>query len=458
MDSSPYKAPKYTPSSNPKYRHPLTWVPSLYFAQGLPYAVVSTMALTMYKKMGVPNDQITFWLSILGLAWAFKCLWSPFLEIIKSKKAVVVTFQAIGGLSLLGAAYALRLPGFFMTSIAFLALTSFSSATHDIAADGVYIENLSTHDQTIYAGWLGAFWNGGKLFVKGGLVWFAGQLETTMGNAEVWSVVTVVPGVILLALSAYHLFFMPPVRHIVVQKVSVEFVAKTMLQVIITFLQKPGIWMAIAFIVLFRAGEGLVQPIGNLFLIELKTAGGLGLSTTELAFAYGTFASLAFIGGSILGGYFEAWQGLKRSMFLMILAMNVPNLTFWYLSAYMPTNIYFITSILSIEMLGYGFGFTGLTLYIMQVVAPGKYPTAHYALGTGIMQLGFLLFQWMSGAIQTRLGYHDFFIWGVVAALPVLIMSLIVKVDVKEKKGIEEMQDDEPAFPDEPGSTSNAVI
>lgn len=424
-----------------KVRHPLVWVPSLYFAQGLPFAVVAVMATFMYKRMGIPNDQITYWTGLLGFAWVFKPLWSPFLEVIRSKKAVIISMQVLGGLSMLGVAYTLRLPGFFTFGIAVLALTSVASATHDIAADGLYIENLSTHQQTIYSGWLGTFWNGGKMFVQTGLVALAGYFEASMSVSEAWGIVMVVPGAIMLALAAYHMWSMPPIHKITTQDVTIQYVARTMLDVLITFFQKPGIWVAVAFIILFRAGEGQVQTIGRLFLIDSRETGGLGLSTINVAFAYGV-ATVAFMIGSILGGYFAAWRGLKKSMFLMIVAMNAPNLTFWYLSAYLPDSLYMITAILSFEMLGYGFGFTGLTLYIMQVVAPGKYPTAHYALGTGIMALGFNVFQMFSGKIQVWLGYHDFFIWGVISAVPVLILSLIVKIDVKEKGELVEPEDD----------------
>jgi MFS family permease len=188
---------------------------------------------------------------------------------------------------------------------------------------------------------------------------------------------------------------------------------------------------------LFRAGEGLVQTVGRLYLIEKPELGGLGLSTEQMSIAYGLAATLAFIGGSILGGYFAAWLGLKRTLFILILMMNVPNLTFWYMSAFHPENIYFIATILSVEMFGYGFGFTGLILYIMQVVAPGKYPTAHYALGTGIMALGLTIFQMISGKIQTILGYEAFFILGVLACGPVLLMAMIAKVPTKEQQKAE---------------------
>jgi PAT family beta-lactamase induction signal transducer AmpG len=239
-----------------------------------------------------------------------------------------------------------------------------------------------------------------------------------------------------LALAAYHWVMIPSRKNDAEQNVSMRYVATTLIDVIRTFFQKSGIWMAIAFTILFRAGEGQLQAVGRLFLIEARDHGGLGLTTSEVGIAYGTFATLAFIGGSIFGGYFADRRGLKKSMFIMILAMNVPNLTFWYLSAFLPTNIYLITAVLSIEMLGYGFGYTGLILYMMQVIAPGKYPTAHYALATGIMALGFNVFQMYAGRIQESLGYHNFFIWCVASALPVLILSLIVKIDVKEKTAI----------------------
>ncbi len=420
-----------------KSRHPLVWVPSLYFAEGLPYAVVSIMAAIMYKKMGISNAEITYWTSLIGFAWVFKPLWSPFLEIVRSKKAVIIAFQVLGGLTLLATAYSLRLPGFFTVSIALLALAAFSSATHDIAADGLYIENLSTHEQALYSGWLGTFWNGGKLFVQGGLVWLAGHFEATLGVTQGWQVVMALPGAVLLALAAYHMWAMPPIKTITTQDISIHFVARTLKNVLIDFFKKPSIWVSILFIILFRAGEGQVQTVGRLFLVEARETGGLGLSTADMGIAYGV-SSVAFMVGSIFGGYFAAWRGLKKSMVVLILVMNVPNLTFWFLSAYLPTNFYLITAVLSLEMLGYGFGFVGLTLYMMQVVAPGKYPTAHYALATGIMQLGFLLSQMVSGDIQEKFGYHNFFIWGVLCALPVLIMALVVKIDVKEKGGIDE--------------------
>lgn len=415
-------------ADNASQRHPMQWVPSLYFAQGLPWAVVSIMAGIMYKQMGVPNADIAYWTGLLGFAWVFKPLWSPFLEMVSSPKKVVVAFQLIGGASFLLCALVLNLPGFFIFSIAILALSAFSSATHDIASDGSYISNLNKEQQALYSGWLGAFWNGGKLFVQGALVVLAGQLEASMGVQKAWTVVMILPGVILLALGFYHMHAMPNKTNHAASTLTLDGVAGTLKDVLLDFFAKPGIWFSVAFIILFRAGEGLVQTVGRLFLIEPIAKGGLGLSTTDMGIAYGTVATLAFIGGSILGGYFAAWKGLKKTLFVLILMMNLPNLTFWYMSAFHPSNIYFISGILSVEMFGYGFGFTGLILYIMHVVAPGKYPTAHYALGTGIMALGLTVFQMMSGKIQAMLGYQHFFILGVAACIPVLLMAAVAKI------------------------------
>lgn len=427
-------------------RHPLVWVPTLYFAQGLPFAVVVILSAVMYKKMGVSNADIAFWPNFLGFAWAFKPLWSPFLELTGSKKKVVVAFQIICGACLIACASVLQLSNYFVLSLILLGLVAYSSATHDIASDGSYIANLSKHQQAMYSGWLGAFWNGGKLFVQGGLIVLAGRLEANMGITGAWSTVLFILGALLIALGFYHAWAMPTPQVVKRPDLTARAVAATTLDVVIEFFKKPGIWWAICFIILFRAGEGQVQTMGRLFLLDPVSAGGLGLTTEQLGIAYGTVATLAFIIGSIVGGYFAAWLGLKRSMFFMILAMNVPNLTFLYLNVFHPTDIYTISTVLSVEMFGYGAGFPALMLYIMQVVAPGKYSTAHYALGTGIMQLGFILFSMKSGQIEAWLGYHDFFIWCVVSAIPVLILSLIVPIPSKEE--ILARKDSEPAGPE----------
>ena len=417
-------------------RPPITWVPTLYFAQGLPYFLVATMAGLMYKSMGVPNEQIALWTGLLGFVWVFKPLWSPFLEAAGSKKSIVLLFQFLGGAGLGLLALALHLPTYFAASIAILALVAIASATHDIAADGLYIASLNDKQQAMYAGWQGGFYNVARFFSVGGLVVLAGYFEKQMDVAHAWSIIFMMLAAIMIALAAYHMWALPSGKNSILNgkaNTSIQGVYKTLKEVIVDFFQKPGIWLAILFIILFRAGEGQVTTIGPLFLRATRAEGGLGLSTTEVGALYGTLATVAFIGGSILGGYFTAWLGLRRAMFFLILAMNFPNIAYFFLSTEMPTNFTVIAAALSIEMFGYGFGFVGLILFIMQEVAVGKYQMAHYALGTGVMQLGYVLFKIMSGAMQEALGYQHFFLWVLVSAIPVLVLSRIVPIGRHEK-------------------------
>lgn len=403
-------------------RHPMSWVPTLYMAEGLPFYAVALISGLMYKSLGVANDQIAYWTALIGLAWVFKCLWSPFLELASSKKAMIILTQFIGGICLVLVGLALKLPAYFTISLILLGLVAVASATHDIVADGLYIASLSNKQQAEYAGWQGAFYNLSKMLTLGGLVWLAGYLERQVGASTSWTIIFLIMGVILIALGLYHSWALPDIKR-TSERQSVAAVSQTLKEVIIDFFKKPGIWMAIAFIILFRAAEGQIQTIGPLFLKEAREAGGLGLTNEQIGIAYGTAGSLAFLGGSILGGYFTSWLGLRRAMLWLILAMNVPNLVFYFLSQAQPDNFYVILTAISFEMAGYGFGIVGLTLFVMQVVAPGKFQTAHYALGTGVWQLGFVFFKSISGTAQLNLGYKNFFIWVVLCAIPVLILS-----------------------------------
>jgi PAT family beta-lactamase induction signal transducer AmpG len=413
-------------------RHPLAWVPTLYLAQGLPFYAVALVAGLMFKSMGVPNEQIARWTGVLGLAWVFKALWSPFLELAASKKRVVVVLQITGGIALAALALALQLPAWFALAIGLLAIAALASSTHDIAADGLYIANLSERQQCAYAGWQGAFFNGAKFLSLGGLVILAGFLEQRVGPPAAWATVFGLLGALLAGLGLYHAWALPGAVN-AGTGASVRGTVDVLVDVVRAFFAKPGIWMGIVFILLFRLAEGQVQTIGPLFLRDAREVGGLGLSTQEVGAIYGTAGTAAFLVGSILGGWFTARMGLKRAMLVLILAMNVPNLVFWYLSAVQPENLAFVTAALSAEMFGYGFGFVGMILFIMQVIAPGRYQTAHYALGSGFMQLGFVLSKVVSGDIQHALGYRHFFLWVVLSALPVLVLTRFVNMAPAEQ-------------------------
>jgi len=412
----------------PAARHPLAWVPTLYLAQGLPFYSVALVAGLMFKSMGVPNEQIARWTGVLGLAWVFKALWSPFLELASSKKRVVVVLQVTGGIALGVLSFALQLPAWFALAIGLLGIVALASSTHDIAADGLYIASLSARQQAAYAGWQGAFFNGAKFLSLGGLVILAGFLEQRIGASAAWATVFALLGALLAGLGLYHAWALPGTLTPAAVGASMRGAADVLVDVVRAFFAKPGIWMGIVFILLFRLAEGQVQTIGPLFLRDARALGGLGLSTQEVGAIYGTAGTAAFLVGSILGGWFTSRVGLARAMLVLILAMNVPNLVFWYLSAMQPDSLGWITAALSLEMFGYGFGFVGMILFIMQVIAPGRYQTAHYALGSGFMQLGFVLSKVVSGDIQLLLGYRHFFLWVVLSALPVLVLTRFVKM------------------------------
>ncbi|MFO1336777.1 MAG: MFS transporter [Burkholderiaceae bacterium] len=445
----------------PPARSPIAWVPSLYFVQGLQFFVVMLIAGLMFKNMGEPNDRIARWTGILGLAWAFKPLWSPFLELARSKKLIVVVTQFTGAAGLALMALALQLPAYFAAAIAVLFLLAYASATHDIACDGLYMASLSPKLQSAYAGWQGAFFNASKFLTLGGLLVLAGHLEKSIGVAPAWSTIFAMLAVVLALLAAYNAWALPgddraprsaagsggpppegveglgsgpaplvPTEH---ADLSAGSVLKTLGEVVADFLRKPGIWLAILFIVLFRFAEGQVQTIGPLFLIEPRDKGGLGLTTEQVGYVYGTAGTLAFLVGSVLGGYFTSWLGLKRAMAVLIVAMAVPNIVFAVLAATRPADMGAIGVAVSIEMAGYGFGFVGMILYIMQAVAPGRYQTAHYALGTGVMQLGFIFSKTISGDLQLAMGYERFFLWTVACGVPALVLMFFVRLPGRDE-------------------------
>ncbi len=408
-------------------RSPITWVPSLYFVQGMQFFVVMLIAGLMYKNMGVANDQIARWTGLLGLAWAFKPLWSPFLEMARSKKLIVVAMQFTGAAGLAVMALALQLPMYFAASIAVFFVLAYASATHDIACDGLYMASLGDKQQAAYAGWQGAFFNASKFLTLGGLLVLAGHLETRFGVFSAWSAIFVFLAILLAALASYNAWALPGALNTEHADLTVHSVFKTLAEVVKDFLQKPGIWLAILFIVLFRFAEGQVQTIGPLFLLEARDKGGLGMTTEQVGGIYGTVGTAAFLIGSILGGYFTAWLSLRKAMPVLIVAMAIPNAVFYYLSSALPTEMLHIGTAVAVEMLGYGFGFVGMILFIMQAVAPGRYQTAHYALGSGVMQLGFIISKTISGDIQIQMGYEHFFLWTIACGVPALVLMFFVK-------------------------------
>jgi PAT family beta-lactamase induction signal transducer AmpG len=410
-----------------KKHHPASWVPTLYFAEGIPFYTVSLMALIFYQRLGVRNDVIALTTRLLGIPWSLKPLWSPLLEMYKTKKYFVVLTEFLGGLSLGLLALCLPLPGVFRYSIAMFALVAFASSTHDIAADGLYIASLNSKQQAAYAGWQGGFYNVARFFAQGGLIILVGFFETHMPVLRAWGIVFTMTGAILIAVSLYHMRMLPSGGE-ERSSANLRESAQTFKDVVTSFFRKPHIYLLLVFIFLYRLGEGQVTTIGPLFLKASRTTGGLGLTTAQFGTIYGTFGTAAFILGTVLGGYFVSWLGLKRALLPLLLALNLPMAAYLYLSIALPASSVLVTAAMSVEMFGYGFGFVGVILLMMQEIAPGKYQTAHYAFANSLMNLGLIVPGAVSGSIQMALGYRRFFVWVLLSSIPALLLARFIPV------------------------------
>ncbi|MDB5959583.1 MAG: beta-lactamase [Massilia sp.] len=408
--------------------NPWAWVPSLYFGQALPYVVVMLLSVVMYKDMGVSNTDIALYTSWLYLPWVIKPLWSPFVDMFRTKRWWIVSLQLLIGASLAMVALTMHLPTFFQMSLAVLWLMAFSSATHDIAADGCYMLGLRQQQQAAFVGVRSTFYRLGMLAGQGGLVYLAGTISEHTGDVGfAWSVVFGVLAVMFIALSFYHRFILPvppddvatggdasPVR---------EFFAT-----FAAFFKKPDIGLILGFILTFRLGESQLLKLAVPFLKDPLEAGGLGLTTAQVGIAYSTVGVIALTLGGLAGGYVISRLGLKRCLWLMVFSEHIPDLVFVYLASVQPTNLVFVSAALALEQFGYGFGFTAMMLYMI-MVSDGTHKTAHYAICTGLMALGMMLPGMISGKVQELLGYQHFFIYVCLMTIPAFIMAALVKID-----------------------------
>lgn len=415
-----------TPRHSPPAASPTRWVPSLYFAMGLPFVALNMVSAVMYKDMGVSDSQIAFWTSLVMWPWTLKFLWAPLLEVFGRRGAVVVSTQVLSGVLFGCVALSLSAPHFFAVGVALLAVVAFSGATHDIAADGVYMAELSTRDQARYIGWQGAFYNLAKLVATGGLVWAVGWLQGRMETAAAWAGVMSALGAMLVALGAWHSRALPRAGRGGASRVGAGEALGALRGVAASFLAKPRVWVYVGFIVAYRLGEGFVMKIVPLFLKSGVAEGGLGLSNKQIGLYYGTFGAGAFLLGSLLAGYWIARRGLRRSLVALCCVFNLPFAVYALLAWFQPQSMLVVGGGIVAEYFGYGFGFVGLTLFMMQQVAPGPHQMAHYAFASGIMNLSVMLTGMASGALSDALGYRLFFALVMAATLPALVMSRLV--------------------------------
>jgi PAT family beta-lactamase induction signal transducer AmpG len=417
-------------------KSPLFWIPSTWFAMGLPFVALSTASAIMYKNFGISDTSIAFWTSLIMLPWTLKPLWGPFLEMFKTKKYFVYITQIITG-SIFGLiAISLHLDHFFSISITLMAIIAISASTHDTAADGIYLNELDPAQQAKYVGWQGAFYNVAKIVSGGLLVYLAGELEKRYGLINAWVTVMSFYCIIMVSLGIYNMKMLPE-GGVSKQVGTLQEGFDVLKDVIITFFQKKSIWYGLAFIVFYRFAEGQAIKITPLFFKATRAEGGLGLSTSEIGLLYGVFGAAAFVLGSIVAGNFVSKSGglTRKSLLILCCFFNLPFAAYAYLAIALPTNLYVIGSAVAIEYFGYGFGFVGLILYIMQQMAPGKYKMAHYAFGSGLTNLGFMLPSMISGFVSDKIGYQYFFIWVLVSTIPAFLISWLVPLpNLNEEK------------------------
>ena len=409
---------------------PWAWVPTLYFAQGIPYFIVNNISVLMFAKMGVPNGQMALFTSLLYLPWAVKPFWSPFVDIVRTKRWWVVTMQLLmaGAFVLL----ALTLPrpdaaamaagttpiSLFTVTLVLFIITAFASATHDIAADGFYMLALGQGQQAEFVGIRSTFYRLASIFGQGVLVAIAGAVELRWGNVPLsWRVTLGVAAVLFSAVSLYHVFRLPrpEADRPTLQggQGDARAIFREFGRTFATYFTKPGVWLAIAFMLLYRLPEAFLLKMCMPFLVASREAGGLALTTAEVGIAYGTIGVVALTVGGILGGLFASRLGLKRSLWWMAACMTLPCLTFVYLAAAQPESIALIASAIAVEQFGYGFGFTAYMLYMMYF-SEGEFKTSHYAICTAFMALSMLVPGLFAGYLQEAVGYRAFF-WVVMA-------------------------------------------
>ncbi|CAK7055919.1 MAG: Anhydromuropeptide permease [Parabacteroides sp.] len=420
---------KYKPALN-KSLSPWYWVPSLYFAQGIPYVAVMIIAVLMYKQMGLSNTDVALYTSWLNLPWVIKPLWSPFIDLLKTKRWWIVTMQLVIGAGLAAVAFSIPTSFFVQATLAAFWLLAFSSATHDIAADGFYMLALDSHEQAFFVGIRSTFYRIATIAGQGLLVMFVGVLlNMTKDLTFAWSVAFFILTGIFLALFVYHFFVLPvPDTDKSNRSVNTSSIFKDFIGTFISFFKKKQALAGILFMLLYRFPEAQLTKLVIPFLVDPRESGGLGLTTVEIGFAYGTVGTIGLVLGGILGGIAAATGGLKKWLWPMALAITLPDVVFIYLSMALPESLLIVNVCVFIEQFGYGFGFAAYMLFLIYY-SDGEYKTAHYAICTAFMAMGLMLPGMISGWLQEHLGYVNFFWWVMGCCIVTLLVTSFLKID-----------------------------
>ena len=419
---------------------PWAWVPTLYFAQGIPYFIVNNISVLMFAKMGVPNGEMALFTSLLYLPWTIKPFWSPFIDIIKTKRWWIISMQILMSIAFILLTLSIPKPdeatiaagttpiSMFTITLVLFIITAFASATHDIAADGFYMLALKQSDQAAFVGIRSTFYRLASIFGQGVLVAIAGAIE--LRNKDIplsWTITMLVTAVMFSLVTFYHLFAMPKPTSdksvLTPGTASAKAIFQEFGRTFATYFTKPGVWLAIAFMLLYRLPEAFLIKMCMPFLVASKEAGGLELSTAEVGIVYGTIGVIFLTVGGILGGLFASRIGLKKSIWWMAAGMTLPCLTFVYLAIGQPDNLFAISTAIAIEQFGYGFGFTAYMLYMMYF-SEGEFKTSHYAICTAFMALSMMIPGMFAGYLQEAVGYINFF-WIVILCCAATIVVTV---------------------------------
>jgi PAT family beta-lactamase induction signal transducer AmpG len=402
-----------------------TWIPTLYLAEGLPYVVVMTVSVIMYKGFKISNTDIALYTSWLYLPWVIKPLWSPVVDILGTRRRWIWATQLVAGAGLAGVALVLPLPSFFQWTLAFFWLLAFDSATHDIAADGFYLLGTREDEQAMFVGVRTMFYRIATIAGQGLLVMLAGHIQDRGGSvASAWSTAMAVLAALFVVFGVWHRFILPrPESDRPGEAREIPHFVNEFIATFGSFFRKPRIAVLMLFLLLYRFGEAQLVKMTSPFLLDARAQGGLGLTTTEVGFIYGTIGILALTFGGILGGIVVSRQGLKAWLWIMLLAIHLPDAAFIYLAYVQPSSLVLTQICIAIEQFGYGFGFTAYLMYMIHI-ARGPHQTAHYAICTGFMALGMMIPGMWSGWLADHIGYRHFFTWVIVATVPSFIVAL----------------------------------
>lgn len=415
--------------ARPRTRAPLAWIPSLYLAEGLPYVVVMTVSVIMYKGLGISNTDIALYTSLLYLPWVVKPLWSPVVDLVATRRRWIWATQLLVAAGLAGVAITVPLPGFFVWTLACFWLLAFTSATHDIAADGFYMLATDERQQALYVGVRNMFYRVAMIAGQGLLVWLAGRLQEPLGVPKAWSLTFGLVAGLFVVFGLWHRFVLP--RAAADRPGEARRIPEFLREFFVTFgsfFRKPRIALSVLFLLLYRLGEAQLVKMVAPFLLDPRAKGGLGMSTEQVGIVYGTVGIIALTLGGIVGGWAASRHGLRAWLWPMLLAIHVPDAVFIYLAYAQPESVAIIQACVVAEQFGYGFGFTAMLLYMMYV-ARGEHQTAHYAICTGFMALGMMVPGMWSGWLEDLVGYRHFFTWVIVATIPSFVVALWIPLD-----------------------------